>query len=107
MTGSPNPWRVNGGAVVLAVHLTPRAAHDRIDGRADLPSGAVIKARVRAVPADGKANAALEALIAAWLGVGKRSVEVTGGQTSRLKSVTVSPAGDALLAHLKTHLASE
>jgi uncharacterized protein YggU (UPF0235/DUF167 family) len=53
----------------------------------------VLKARVRATPEKGAANAALEALIARVLGVPKSSVSVIAGGTSRLKTVTI--AGDA------------
>ena len=52
-----------------------------------------MKARVRAIPENGEANAALERLVAGWLGVGKSAVAVTAGGKSRIKTVTVS--GDA------------
>ena len=52
-----------------------------------------LKARVRAIPEAGRANAALEMLIARWLGVPPSTVSVAHGGKSRLKQVAV--AGDA------------
>lgn len=45
---------------------------------------------VRAVPEKGRANKALEALIAKALGVAKRQVRVASGSKSRYKSVMVT-----------------
>lgn len=45
---------------------------------------------VRAVPEKGRANKALEALIAMVLGVAKRQVRVASGSKSRYKSVMVT-----------------
>ncbi|MBZ0162248.1 MAG: DUF167 family protein [Notoacmeibacter sp.] len=95
------PWRIRGGAVELHVRLTPKSSRDAIDGTGETADGAVhIKARVRAVPEKGKANAALEKLIADWLGVPRSAVSIAAGSTGRLKAVSVSgdPAGiEALL----------
>lgn len=80
--------------IELAVRLTPHSSSDRIDGIASGANGAAhLAARVRAVPEKGKANAALEELVAEWIGVPKRSVSVTAGATARIKKVLV--AGDA------------
>ena len=85
------------------MHLTPRARHDRVDALSD--DGASIRMRVRAVPEDGKANAALEDLIAGWLDVARSRVAVTGGTTSRHKSVSICGADAALVARLVSLLA--
>ncbi|MBX3598746.1 MAG: DUF167 domain-containing protein, partial [Rhizobiaceae bacterium] len=60
----------------------------------------------RAVPEKGKANAALEDLIAEWIGAPRRSVSVTSGETSRLKTVFVSGAPDELTTRI-TELADQ
>ena len=74
----------------MRVRLTPSGGADRIDGRAQDADGApLVKARVRAAPEDGKANKALEALLAKALGVPKSQVSVTRGATSRIKTVSV------------------
>ncbi len=79
--------------IVLHVRLTPKSSAARVGGVEDHGGKPVLKAYVTSPPEDGKANAALMALVADWLGVPKSTVAVTSGQKSRLKSVTV--AGDA------------
>ena len=70
--------------------LTPRSGADRIEGWGHDPSGrAVLLARVRAAPVEGEANAALERLLAATLGVPVSRVHVARGGQSRLKAVEV------------------
>jgi uncharacterized protein len=93
---APRPWRPVAGGLALSVRVTPKSSRDAVDGletRGDLP---VIKVRVRALPEDGKANAAVAQVIAAWLDVAKRSAAVTGGLTSRDKTVTLSGDADTL-----------
>ena len=87
-------WRPSAQGLVLRVRLTPRSSRDAIDGLDDTVEGPALKARVRAIPESGEANAALERLLAGWLGVAKGAVAVTAGGKSRIKTVTVS--GDAL-----------
>ena len=97
MTG--RPWRVSGDGFVVAVLLTPKAAFNRIEGITELADGRnVLQARVRAAPEKGKANAALEALLAKVLGVPKSAVRVIAGRTSRLKSVQVAGHPDSISA---------
>lgn len=92
------PWRAVAAGLELRVRLTPKSAHDRVEGLEETAEGPALKARVRAVPEDGKANAALEALVAAWLGVPKRSVAVTSGSKSRVKTLTVAGNSSDLTA---------
>lgn len=49
--------------------------------------GPAFKARVRALPEDGEANAALERLVAEWLGIPKSSARLVSGGKSRVKSI--------------------
>ena len=75
---------------------------DRIEGIATLADGrTVLQARVRAVPEKGKANAALEALLAKALGVPKSTVSVIAGGSSRLKSVRMDGSPDSLAAAIE------
>ena len=84
------------------MRLTPKAAFNRIEGITELADGrSVMQARVRAAPEKGKANAALEALLAKALGVPKSAVSVIAGGTSRLKSVRVAGSPDLLNAALE------
>lgn len=82
------PFRTKPNGILLDIRLTPRAARDGFDG---LKAGR-LQARVRAVPEDGRANAALVELVADEIGVAKSTVAVTAGKTARLKTVLI--AGD-------------
>lgn len=92
----------DGADLVLRIRLTPRADRDRIDGVKTLSDGTeVLAARVRAVPEDGKANAALCVLVAGAAGVARSAVSVEAGATQRVKTVRISDGGeeaDAALA---------
>jgi uncharacterized protein YggU (UPF0235/DUF167 family) len=63
-------------------------------------------ARVRAKPAEGEANAALERLVARWLDVPKSAVHVTHGLKSRVKTLTISGETGCLEERLQAKLAS-
>ena len=105
MAGLPraqDPWRLSPGGLTLSVRLTPKGSRDAIDGVERLADGTpVLKARVRAAPQEGEANAALEKLVAKTLGVAANRVRLTAGATARLKIVTVEGDGPALAEALK------
>jgi uncharacterized protein YggU (UPF0235/DUF167 family) len=84
--------------VRIAVKLTPRASADRLLGVASDADGALaLRAQVTAAPEDGKANAALIALLAKRWGVPKTAIAIVRGAASRRKTVAI--AGDpAVLA---------
>ena len=87
------PWTAAGTGIKLRVRLTPKSSRDHIEGIEgieEVAAGPALKARVRAVPEDGKANAAIAALVADWLGVPKRTVTVTSGQKSRIKTLNIA-----------------
>ncbi len=80
----------------LPVRLTPGAAVDRIDGwEADAEGRPVLRARVRARPVEGEANAALIQLLAKALGVPRSTVSLMRGGQSRLKMIEVANLDDA------------
>ena len=90
------------GGVVLAVRLTPKGGRDSIDGIELLADGrSVLKARVRAAPSQGEANAALLRLIAKAVGVPPRNVALSAGATARIKRLTISGDPPALIAALE------
>ncbi len=99
----PATRKANG--VVLHVRLTPKSSTARVAGVEDHGGKPVLKAYVTTPPEDGKANAALLALVADWLGVPKSSVSMAAGQKSRLKSVAVEGDPDKLLEKVSTLLA--
>ena len=72
--------------VVLAVHATPRATRNGIQGE----HGNALKIRLKAPPVDGKANDALIEFLAEMLGVQRRQITLIAGQTSRQKRVAIS-----------------
>jgi len=81
------------GGVVLWLRLTPKGGRDAIDGVETLSDGrSVLKARVRAAPEDGRANAALIELMAKALRAPRNAVTIRSGETSRLKKIFI--AGD-------------
>ena len=69
----------------IRVRLTPRAARDAIAGWQD----GVLRVRVTAPPVEGRANAALERLLAGALELPKAAVRVVSGAQSRDKTVAV------------------
>src|SRR6267143_772799 len=88
------PWTIVSGGVVVTVRLTPKGGRDTIEGIATLSDGSsVLKMRVRAIPSEGEANAALGRVLAKALAVPPRDVEIVSGHTSRIKRVKIS--GDA------------
>lgn len=80
----------------LTVRLTPRGGADRIDGwDTDAEGRPVLKARVRAAPTDGEANAALLTLICRALTIPKSDVMIARGAASRLKSLEIEGLSEA------------
>ena len=77
----------------VRVRVQPRAKRTELAGVRD----GVVVARVSAPPVDGRANAALCALIAAALGVPKSRVDVVRGAGSRDKVVRVEGVDAAAL----------
>ena len=71
--------------VRLPVRLTPRASREGITGF----EGETLRVRVTAPPVEGRANRALEHLLAKHLVVPRGAVRVVTGQTSRSKVVAV------------------
>ena len=95
------PWRVAGDDLILALRLTPRSSKDALQGVDKLSDGrSVWKARVRAVPEDGKANEALLKLIAKALDLPRQSVSLESGATSRIKQVRLQ-GGEGVTAQLR------
>jgi uncharacterized protein len=96
------PWSLTPDGAMLAVRLTPKGGRDAIDGINALADGrAVLTVRVRALPAGGEANEALIGLIAKAAGVRSRDVTIVAGATARLKRLTISGHGPAVIAALE------
>ena len=96
------PWSPAAKGVALVVRLTPKGGRDSIDGIDELPDGrTILKARVRAVPAEGAANAALIRLIAKAISVPPRDVVLAAGDTARVKRLMISGDCPTLIAALE------
>jgi uncharacterized protein (TIGR00251 family) len=91
---SDPPWTLREDGLLLSVRLTPKSSRDEITGIEQLADGrAVLKVRVRAVPQDGEANAALTRLVAKALHISASAVRIESGASSRLKTLHLQ--GDA------------
>ena len=100
------PWRVAAGGLVVSVRLTPKGGRDAVGGIETLADGrCVLKARVRAAPTEGQANAALIALLAKALDVPRSRVTFPAGEISRIKRIEIAGDGAALAARLEQLLA--
>lgn len=64
----------------IAVRVTPKASRDRIEAE-----GAVLRVYVTAMPEDGRANVAVQKLLAKAMGVAKSRLVLRRGATSRDK----------------------
>lgn len=103
---TPPCVRESRGRVVLDVFVQPRAARDAIGGL----YGTALKIKTKAPPTDGKANAAVVGLVAGWLGIPRRNVELLSGSSSRNKRLALTgiafrDVSDAcgLVLHSGTH----
>ena len=100
--------RIGKDDLAVLVRLTPKGGRDALDGLVTLSDGRIaVKARVRSAPENGEANAALEHLLAKACGTGKSLATVTSGQTSRLKTVTITGEARLLLDTLYQSLNPE
>lgn len=80
----------------------PGASRDAIEGVGEDAAGQrFLKVRVRAIAEKGKANTAVELVLAKALGVPKSAVSVEKGETQRIKTVRIS-ADASIAAALET-----
>ena len=96
------PFEIVADGLIVHVRLTPKAAHDRIDGAELRDDGLpVLKARVRAVPEDGKANKALLKLLAKSLSLPGRNLSLVAGHKARIKRILIAGDGRDLARQFK------
>lgn len=99
---TPAWYRLSDKGLSLHLRVTPNAGRDAIDGVELRDDGsAVLRVRVSAVPDKGKANAAVVALLAKKLGIPKSLIALVSGETSRFKTLLVSPADESAIAAAK------
>jgi uncharacterized protein YggU (UPF0235/DUF167 family) len=96
------PWKAIAGGLLVMVRATPKAGRDAIAGVERLADGGVaLKARVRAAPADGEANAALARLIARAASVPPSAASLVRGGAGRLKTLRLDGDPAAMAAALE------
>ncbi len=96
------PWKIVGRQIELRVRLTPSGGRDAVDGvEKDAEGLPYLKARVTAVPEDGKANKALIALLSKTLKIPKSSISFVSGETSRKKILRLDGEPEDLLGKLE------
>ena len=95
------PWTLAADGLIVTLRLTPRGGRDALEAIEVLADGrAVLKARVRAAPNEGTANAALVTLIAKALRVAPGRVALIAGETARIKRIKISGAATDLASAL-------
>lgn len=74
----------------LIIHLIPKASANKIEGWAlDAQEQKVLRVKVTAVPENGKANAALLALLSKTFHIAKSRIVLVRGETSRIKELDI------------------
>jgi uncharacterized protein (TIGR00251 family) len=102
------PLQPVAGGVRLRLKVTPKAKHAAIGGlQPEADGGMALKVAVTAAPEDGKANAAVIALLAKEWGVAKSAISVVSGATDRRKLVEIRGPSQDLLARLQRWLAAQ
>ena len=85
---------------VIQVKVVPKASRDEVAGWL----GERLKLRVSAPPERGKANAAVEKLLAKVLGLPPSAVRVVAGAATPLKSVEIDAPEDVVRERLGSSL---
>lgn len=74
----------------MKVHVQPRAGRDDVEGFRD----GVLRVRVTAPPAEGKANTAVVKLLSDALGVSRSRIAIVRGHRARQKVIEVEGLSD-------------
>jgi uncharacterized protein (TIGR00251 family) len=99
------PFMPVDDGVRVAIRVAPKSAANRIQGAArNATGGSLLKVAVTAPPEDGKANAALIALIAKTWRLPKRAVTIAAGATARRKLVHLAGDPKQLITQLEEWL---
>jgi hypothetical protein len=86
--------RRSARGLMLDVRATPKAARDEIKGWRD----GLLQVRVTVVPEGGKANDAIQSLLAKASGAPKSAFLLVQGETSRQKTFLVASHAEAVQA---------
>ena len=106
MSVDQGPVRVFDDHIRLSLRLTPNASRDAVETVETGDDGSAwLRAKVTAVPEDGKANKALVQLLAKWLRVPKSSISIISGETARKKILRIEGDPEDLIRQLNQRLA--
>ena len=96
------PLTKTQGGCILAVHVTPKARKDWVDGvETDAAGKAWLRVRTTTPPEDGKATKAVVKMLAKQLKLPARALEVMSGDTSRYKRLHIPRDYEEIAACLK------
>lgn len=99
-------YEIQLDGIRLRLRVTPKSRRPGPQGFADLPEGgSALKLGINAAPEDGKANAAVIALLAKHLPVAKAAISVVAGAKDRRKLVDIRGDPGALAQALEAWLA--
>ena len=102
------PCQPIAGGIRLRLKVAPKAKRNAIGGWLDEPDGSrMLKVAVTAAPEDGKANAAVIALLAKEFGVAKSAISVVAGATDRRKIVEIRGPSAELTQKIQARLAQD
>lgn len=94
--------------VFLCIKAKPGAKSLKSPRLVDLSEGKqALEVTVATVPEEGKANRAICAQLADWLGLKKKQLSLKAGQTGRIKIFLIEGDPTALEARIKTRLLSK
>lgn len=97
-----NYFHATENSVLLNIRLTPNARQEGVGNVLFDDKGvAWLKASVRAVPENGKANKALIAFLAKRLKLPKSTIEIISGHQARTKKLSIENTTDSLINSLK------
>jgi uncharacterized protein (TIGR00251 family) len=85
----------HGNGATILLQIQPRASRSEVVGE----HGGRLRLRIASPPVDGKANAEVCRFLAAALGLGRGTVTLLRGETSRQKQVAVPGLTPAEVAH--------
>jgi len=110
MVSGSSPFSLAGDGLRVRLRVQPRARRNRIDGLvAEADGGLALKVAVAEAPEDGKANAAVIALLAKAFGLPKSAFSIVAGAADRRKTIHLQGDSTRLmqtlhpwLEHLRT-----
>ena len=93
------PLTTDGAGCILAVHATPRASRNTIEGiETDAANRLWLRVRVTTAPEDGKANKAIIKLLAKSWEIAPSHFTVISGDTARFKRLKIEQTYEKISA---------